>query len=457
MSNKVVNYPVTPKTLHEYAESIFAPIRRGENVTTVWVPMAGRRLWNKFIIENIELFEKELPFYKKYCLVYIEPLDLTEESLSGYLRLIALSFIEAIKTSGIGESAENKYEKTFKDENVTYANLLNEIKGMFQNVIQNGFEIVLFLGEFDELNFANKIFFHNLKSLWNRLYPSIHFVFLMREGVVKPISIDKWGDFSEVVLQNVIHIPMLVQQDIDFLIDNVSRGLNIKTTKEERELLSDLCGGHPYMLKVGLRIIANHKEEKLSIDQIEKILLNHYELRSVSRGILNVLDEKETATIFDIASERLILESKSNQLKTLISLGLVYIERDGRLKIFSRLIKNTIGKIDTKKQSEYDVISNGNLILEENKGAISYRGKNVEEKFTSQEYVLINYFLNNKNTLKSRDDIGDVLWGDESCEKYSDWAIDQLISKLRKKLKDMGTTDKLTTIRGRGYKYISYL
>ncbi|MFC1790807.1 helix-turn-helix domain-containing protein [Patescibacteria group bacterium] len=48
--------------------------------------------------------------------------------------------------------------------------------------------------------------------------------------------------------------------------------------------------------------------------------------------------------------------------------------------------------------------------------------------------------------------MGEVLWGEASYEKYSDWAIDQLISKLRKKLKDLGLTDFLKTIRGRGYK-----
>ena len=58
-------YPVTPQTLHNYAASVFSPLRRGECVTTVWVPMAGRRMWNKFLIENIDLFETELPGFPK--------------------------------------------------------------------------------------------------------------------------------------------------------------------------------------------------------------------------------------------------------------------------------------------------------------------------------------------------------------------------------------------------------
>src|SRR6476661_7326153 len=90
-------YPVKPEVLHDYASRVFSPICRGECVTAVWVPMTGRRMWNKFIIEHINLFEKELPNYNKYLLVYVEPLDLTEESIAGYLRLMGKSFIEVCK------------------------------------------------------------------------------------------------------------------------------------------------------------------------------------------------------------------------------------------------------------------------------------------------------------------------------------------------------------------------
>ena len=109
-------YPVTPETLHKYAEDIFAPVRRGECVTTVWVPMAGRRMWNKFINENIYLFEKELPHYDKYLLVYIEPLDLTEESLAGYIRLMAKSFIEvATNNENVKNDKIQKYTEIFDE------------------------------------------------------------------------------------------------------------------------------------------------------------------------------------------------------------------------------------------------------------------------------------------------------------------------------------------------------
>ena len=38
----------------------------------------------------------------------------------------------------------------------------------------------------------------------------------------------------------------------------------------------------------------------------------------------------------------------------------------------------------------------------------------------------------------SREELAEVVWGDEADEKYSEWAIDKRISRLRKNLKDLG-------------------
>ena len=64
-------------------------------------------------------------------------------------------------------------------------------------------------------------------------------------------------------------------------------------------------------------------------------------------------------------------------------------------------------------------------------------------------------FLKNKGQIISRDQIGDVLWGDKAYDRYSDWAVDQLISQLRKKLIDLGIKGaSLQTIRNRGYRWL---
>ena len=91
MAEKIF-YPITEESLHRYAKSIFTPIKRGESVATIWIPMSGRRKHNKFLIENIELFKKELPNFEECVLVYVESLELPEESIELAQNIKSIGF-----------------------------------------------------------------------------------------------------------------------------------------------------------------------------------------------------------------------------------------------------------------------------------------------------------------------------------------------------------------------------
>src|SRR3989338_7165069 len=168
--------PLTIATLKKYAQEVFTPIRRGEGVSTIWPLMAGRRIRNKFIISYPELFSEEIGNPSKYLLVYVEPLELTEESNSGFIRLVAKSILEAFS---------QKNTKAFKigaelsfDESLGYSTLLDRLAQLVSTVSSFGLATVLFLGEFDVLSFANSIMYNNLKSVWARAGGSLQFMFL---------------------------------------------------------------------------------------------------------------------------------------------------------------------------------------------------------------------------------------------------------------------------------------
>ena len=53
----------------------------------------------------------------------------------------------------------------------------------------------------------------------------------------------------------------------------------------------------------------------------------------------------------------------------------------------------------------------------------------------------------------TRDSLGDIIWNKEVDDKFSEWAIDQHISRLRKKLKRLGIAISIKTLKGIGYIY----
>jgi hypothetical protein len=454
MAKKIkIRYPFPKKYVDTYVKKLFGAIKRGECATFVWVATAGRRIMNRFIVDNFDLFKKELPHGKNYLLIYVELLDLTEESQSGYLRLIGKTFIETCqKRKDLNLKFTEKEVRIFKDERAAYAELLEALKNLISRLINLGAEVVIFLGEIDELKFINTIFCNNLRSIWNFFDSKLHYVFLLKD-VRLIFAKDYFGEeLGYLFFQNVFYAP-LSKENENYLVDYFEGKTGYQLTQEKRKIVSQMCDGHPYFLKLAIEVLAKGDVPRapLSPEKVAGILQANYEIRAVSRRIIESQTDDAQKTLGEIATKK-IYKLPEEEAKTLISLGLVRKTKKGYYQPFCRLLQDAI-----LKRTMPSVPSVGlpkKLAFDSELNSIVFQGKPIEEKFTRQEYELLAFFLKEPNKLHSRDKIADTIWGKESYEKYSDWAIDQLISKLRKKLKRLGVVDKaLVTLRGRGYKF----
>jgi hypothetical protein len=114
------------------------------------------------------------------------------------------------------------------------------------------------------------------------------------------------------------------------------------------------------------------------------------------------------------------------------------------------------------------VISNGyfklgflkKYILASNLSNSSSTGpKNKQEVFTAIELDLFNKTersilkaLFKGNGTLTKEEVADILWPNNAAEKYSDWAIDKKMSRLRKKIKGLAIPFSIETVYGSGYK-----
>jgi hypothetical protein len=53
----------------------------------------------------------------------------------------------------------------------------------------------------------------------------------------------------------------------------------------------------------------------------------------------------------------------------------------------------------------------------------------------------------------SREEVAEIIWGEASFEKFSDWAIDKTISRLRKKVALADPNFSIKTVKSKGYTY----
>src|SRR3989344_4334941 len=86
--------------------------------------------------------------------------------------------------------------------------------------------------------------------------------------------------------------------------------------------------------------------------------------------------------------------------------------------------------------------------------AINFESFLLNKYPTAQEIYLLRHFKARQNLPVSRDEIGQILWGKSWESKYSDWAIDKTISRLRKKM--TAKNYQIITVKNLGYELVSF-
>lgn len=71
-----------------------------------------------------------------------------------------------------------------------------------------------------------------------------------------------------------------------------------------------------------------------------------------------------------------------------------------------------------------------------------------DKNFTQEEASIMRLLWSNQESVCEREDVAAAIWGDKWSEKYSDWGIDALMSRIRKKISGNW---QIVTIKGRGY------
>ena len=62
-----------------------------------------------------------------------------------------------------------------------------------------------------------------------------------------------------------------------------------------------------------------------------------------------------------------------------------------------------------------------------------------------------NLLQSRKGEIVTRDIVAEIIWKNNTEEKYSDWAIDQVIHRIREKIRKAKSPHKILTKKGQGF------
>ncbi|MCL5090811.1 MAG: winged helix-turn-helix domain-containing protein [Patescibacteria group bacterium] len=400
-----------------FKETILSRLLAGESLTAIWIKHGGRSRAMTFLSQYSEYFDFKT--LGKYQILFIDQEELTEETSQAYFRLM--------------------FKNLCTEKNLDQGDIFFSLKEKVKEITDRGEHLIFILGRFDELNFSST-FFNNLKNLWQVNKTKIHYIFPIMDNIFLSENFEKYDQLREVLSQNLVYFPLFSKEDTEFAMDYFSEKYGYPLSPKKKKLASGLSGGHPSLLKACLRIL--NETAQFSEEEISESLSKQWEIKIILEDIWKSFDEQEkklvSQIVFGQTPMRIELPERFVRLR-------VIKEENSQPVLFSPLLTAFVKKQSTATSS---------IGFDPETGELLINGFPPQEKITLQEYRLLRYFLANINKIVSRDQIAYVLWDKESDEKYSDWAIDQVMSQLRKKIDQMGIGQKLQTIRGRGYRWL---
>lgn len=439
---KDITSPTLPNEfLEEYALKIFTPLFRGECVTSIFVMGGGKRTVIKYLIKNKELIEKYFPnMFENTLYVFVNFDEIIEFSNYYYLDLIKKKIYQELTERNINLNLNKK------DEN----NPLMAIEEVFEKLVALGWRIFLVLNDFELTLKLSPSIYLNLEHLLSIDKSRIEYLFLTTLNVLDPGIFSSFHNLKYALTRNVVFFPLLEKKNVYFLIDKVCQNqlfLKKETPPSKKELLYKLCGGHPQLLRYSLYFLKATLGDDFFLEsdkKIEEKLLSSSQNLIICADIWNSLREKEKETMFFVLRNgNFPDEPQSNYaIDYLIKLHLV--KKEGKkVKIFGKIFERFL--LNFSKKSE--------LFYDEKTKKIFYGEKSCEEIFTHQEFKVLTYLIQHKNQLVTRDEIAKTMWGSLYYqEKYSDWAIDKIISTIRRKLDSIGfSSQNLITLKKRGF------
>lgn len=212
----------------------------------------------------------------------------------------------------------------------------------------------------------------------------------------------------------------------------------VEDAEKIREELSEFLSRYEYDVKAPtdfnniLEYIKNEQPDLILLDINLPVFDGYY----ICREIRNTSDVPI-----------IIVTSRDSEMDELMSMNLGaddFVTKPYNTQILLARISSILKRVS--KVSSQVLVHNG-LQLNLSNGCITYAGKS--EELTKNELKILNYLMINKGTIISRDDLMEYLW---SSEFYADDnTLSVNVTRLRKKLEEVGMKNAIETRRGLGY------
>lgn len=439
----------------EIRKKVLKHIKTGTSLSVLGMPGLGKTDFVSYLVQSCNDEENNVS-----C-VSIDINDLVTISELGFFRHLLTILIDLLydfdePSPKVKKQIKNAEERlSSKDPLIMYNTTKRTLDVYLSESPSN---LGLFIDGFRKLQNLPTSFFNSLRALRAVNKFKFSYIFVDDVNLAQIYDQEKIGDLYDLVTNIMLWIPLPSREEADKIMENCATLFGAKLKKEQKDSVWENTRGHASLTKYTILYMVENDLD--TIDPAEAVMNSAIKARI--QKILNSLTEGEFAVIDLISHGTDTQEALSDfeeDVRRLLRSGIVEKKDDGSVEVFSPLIsayvlKTTTGKKRRKAASTNNVSSSSRILLDN--GDVFIDGTIIDADLTKTEHDILKYMIKHANTIVTRDDIAEIMWPGNVKDRYSDWAIDRSISRLRKKLGDNAYSPKyIKTLRGRGFKLIS--
>lgn len=403
--------PITSETTLANARRWLNIIRFGESGTVIQLQDDCEfRILE--IINNPKILKNVLgPYYKKYLLAYIS-LDQKDLLKTIKEKLIELCLIKKIGTKG------------------TLTRLTNE--ELLSEIASKGYDIGLFTSHITSLL---KNDFQPLYDLENLIRTGKNLSAVVFSEV--DITHEKYNqlvDKASFLFDHVTKYPLYSEADSRQFISHYNSHWQFSLPDQAIDEIIKSCGGYLWLIHHGLRNLRDNQQMNVEEAVSDELMLRKLE------AIWTKFTEKERdiirKTYYGNLQESDTLRHEYDYLRTI------------------RMVKETGKKVELGIPIFSLVIEKENRLKEfrVKDDRIFIGERDITSALSRKERSFMLLMLTSIRKIVARDKAAQIIWGENWEEKYSDWAIDRLVHRIRKKLNALRIDEKLLkTVKKKGF------
>lgn len=418
-------YPETFRS--DITKDLAEHLNKRDSVVFIGMRRVGISNFLRFFLYHKKL-RHQFSHKLKHLFIPVDLNDLTERTTFAFWVLTLKRISDSTENSDFEPKIKKYIENLFLDgiQSKDLFLVIENTKKALNKIISEGKYPTIFFIRFDRISeAATAEFIANLEGIKNATHNKLAFIFTTSRGL-NSISPKVFSHTSLSLAESQIFIQPANKEDLRIICDAYIKRFGLRISEELEDELIKLTGGYIQYLQLALISLSEPENSVKNPKELFEVLTQDERINLQSEELWEGLLPSEQQTLLKVLNAQTLSEKDLKDGKYLLESGFLTQDK----KIFSSIFENFLLR----------------------KNGAGERSSGIE--LSKKEHLLFSYLKENLGDICEREAIIEAVWPEEEALGVSDWAIDRLVARLRKKIKEEGEFE-IVTVKTRGFKLIS--